>query len=231
MLKIDVVRFDPSSDPNAMKPEIPSPDWNPFVMQNACALVAVELAGSECLNFYKSRYGFKRHLHEHRKNITTTAVLVASVLILWLGGIFFESFEMQSRLDNYQQQIEDTFKETFPNVTRIVNPLQQMRTEIADLKKQISGSESSDSIPDAIDILYAISDTLPKELDVKIERFIINNDGMQLSGNTSGFDVVDDMKGRLEKKKEFKTVTISSANMEKSGKRVRFKLRIDLGTS
>lgn len=231
MLKIDVVRFDPGSDPNAMKPEIPSPDWNPFVAQNACALIAVELAGNECLNFYKSRYGFKRHLHEHRKNITTTAILAASVLFLWLGGVFFETHAMQTELDQHQQQIEATFKETFPKITRIVNPVQQMRTEIGDLKKQISGSDDSESLANAIDILYAISDTLPKELDVKLERFIINNDGMQLSGNTSGFDVVDDMKGRLEKKTEFKTVTISSANMEKSGKRVRFKLRIDLGTS
>lgn len=231
MLKINVVRFDPGSDPNTIRPEYPSAEWNPFVMQNACALVAVELAGNECLNFYRSHYGFKRHLHEHRRNITITGVLAASVLILWMGGVLFESHDMKSKLDGYHQKIESTFKETFPKITRIVDPVQQMRTQIGELKKQISGSDNDEVIPNAIDILHAVSDTLPKEIDVKIERFIINSDGMQLAGNTSGFDAVDAMKGRLEKKKEFKTVTISSANMEKSGKRVRFKIRIELGTS
>jgi type II secretory pathway component PulL len=231
MLKIDVARFDPANDPNAIKPEIPSTEWNPFVMQNACALVAIELAGHECLNFYKSRYGLKRHLHEHQKNITITGILVTCVLILWLGGVLFESHDMQTKLDEYNQEIETIFKEAFPKTSRIQNAVHQMDTEISELKKQISGSESSDSIPNAIDILYIISTSLPKELDVKLERFIINKDGMQLSGNSNGFDVVDTMKGRLEKNKEFKTVTISSANMEKNGKRVRFKLRIELGSS
>jgi general secretion pathway protein L len=231
MLKMNVVRFDPVNDPAAIRPDAPSTGWNPYVMQNACALVAVELAGYECLNFYKSRYGFKRHLYEHRKNITTTSILIAAVLVLWLGGILFDSHDMKTKLDDYNQKIETIFKETFPKITRIVNPVQQMRTEIGELKKQISGSNSSEPIPNAIDILHTISDALPKELDVKLERFIINNDGMQLSGNSSGFDVVDTMKGRLEKNKVFKTVTISSANMEKNDKRVRFKLRIELGSS
>ena len=231
MLKIDVIRFDPASDPNAIKPEIPSTEWNPFVMQNACALIAVELAGHECLNFYKSRYGFKRHLYEHRKNITTTGILIACVLVLWLGGVLFESHDMKTKLNEYNQEIEAIFKDTFPKTTRIVNPLHQMHTEIKEIKKQISGSDNSESIPNAIDILYTISDSLPKDIDVKLERFIINNDGMQLSGNSNGFDVVDTMKSRLEKNKKFKTVTISSANMEKNGKRVRFKLKIELGSS
>ena len=232
MLKINVVRFDPADDPNAIKPEILSTEWNPFVMQNACALVAVELAGHECLNFYKSRYGLKRHLHEHRKNITISGILVASVLILWLGGVWFESHDMKTKLDEYDQEVEAIFKETFPKTTPIENQeVDQIRTKIRELNKQISGSDSSESIPNAIDIWYTISDSLPKELDVKLERFIINNDGMQLSGNSNGFDVVDNMKSHLEKNKEFKTVTISSANMEKNGKRVRFKLRIELGSS
>jgi len=231
MLKINVVRFDPSSDANAIRPEYPSLEWNPYVMQNACALVAVELAGSECLNFYKSRYGFKRHYYEHRKNILTTGALAASVMVLWLGGILFDSHSMSTKIDGYHQQTEATFKETFPKVTRIVNPVQQMRTEIGELKKQIAGGNSTEALPKTIDILQAISASLPKELDVKLDRFIINNDGMQITGNISGFDAVDDMKSRLEKNKEFKTVTISQASMDKSGKRVRFKLRIELGTS
>jgi outer membrane translocation and assembly module TamA len=39
---------------------------------------------------------------------------------------------------------------------------------------------------------------------------------------------VEDIKSRLEKGELFKQVTIASADMDKSGKKVRFKLKIDL---
>ena len=44
----------------------------------------------------------------------------------------------------------------------------------------------------------------------------------------ANFNTVDDIKGRLESADIFKSVTISSADLEKSGKRVRFKLKLDI---
>jgi outer membrane translocation and assembly module TamA len=47
-----------------------------------------------------------------------------------------------------------------------------------------------------------------------------------VDGDTAGFEAVDRIKNQLEKDEIFSTVTISSANMDKSGKRVRFKLKL-----
>ena len=79
-----------------------------------------------------------------------------------------------------------------------------------------------------IDILLEISRAIPKEADVLFTRLVLGSDGLTLSGETAAFNVVDDIKGRLEQSDLFKEVTIASANMEKSGSKVRFKLKLIL---
>jgi Tfp pilus assembly protein PilN len=56
---------------------------------------------------------------------------------------------------------------------------------------------------------------------------VVGADNVVLSGNTDNFNTVDDIKGSLESDELFKGVTISSADLEKSGQRVRFKLKLD----
>ena len=56
---------------------------------------------------------------------------------------------------------------------------------------------------------------------------VVGTDNLVLSGNTDTFNTVDEIKGGLEDAEVFKQVTISSADLEKSGKGVRFKLKLD----
>jgi len=49
-----------------------------------------------------------------------------------------------------------------------------------------------------------------------------------ISGNTDTFNAVDNIKNRLEKSDLFKKIIISSANIDKSDNRVRFKLKVNL---
>ncbi|MEJ2038110.1 MAG: PilN domain-containing protein, partial [Desulfosarcinaceae bacterium] len=80
----------------------------------------------------------------------------------------------------------------------------------------------------AIDILKAISESIPKEIDVTINRMVVGGEDVTLAGNAAAFNAVDDIKNRLSGVPVFKHVTIASANMDKSGKIVKFKLKIDL---
>jgi hypothetical protein len=77
-----------------------------------------------------------------------------------------------------------------------------------------------------IDVLYAVSKGIDKETDVELTRFVISPDSVLVDGDTAEFEAVDRIKNQLEKDEIFSTVTISSANMDKSGKRVRFKLKL-----
>jgi type II secretion system protein L len=228
LLNLPTQRVDRVSDSLDFAPEYDDPDWNPYLMQNALALAAIELDGQDCLNFHRTRTAITKHWGEHKRSFITSGCLLALVLILLIGSYLFELRSRDRDLNELNQQIERIFKDTFPEVKRIVDPLQQMRNKIAEKKKEFSGAAEESADARAIDILRAVSQAIPANIDVELNRFAIGSDSVTISGDTANFNAVDDMKSRLEQQDLFKTVTISSANMEKNSKRVRFKLKIDL---
>jgi len=143
-------------------------------------------------------------------------------------NIMIDNSSSGKQLLSLDARIHEIFKSTFPEVKRIVDPLQQMRIKIEEIKKkQIIGGDAGGYLP-RIEILKQISSRIPSGLDVDLNRLVINPDNILISGITDTFNSVDDMKNQLGREPLFKSATISSANIEKSGKRVRFKLKIEL---
>ena len=79
-----------------------------------------------------------------------------------------------------------------------------------------------------IDMLRAISKQIPKKTDVNLSRLVIGEENILISGDTNTFNAVDDIKSRLEMVDFFKTITITSTNKDKSGNRIRFKMKLAL---
>jgi hypothetical protein len=67
--------------------------------------------------------------------------------------------------------------------------------------------------------------TFPKQIDVVLSSIIIGLDSVLISGDTGGFDAVDEVKNSLEKATLFKSVSITSTNKDRGGNRVRFKIK------
>jgi general secretion pathway protein L len=53
-------------------------------------------------------------------------------------------------------------------------------------------------------------------------------ESVSISGDTDSFNSVDNIKSKLEQADIFKKIVISSANIDKFDKRVRFKLKLNL---
>ena len=119
-------------------------------------------------------------------------------------------------------------KTALPDVKRIVDPLQQMRIKLAKTKQQLTFPLETGRRARIIDLLKTISTRIPNQTDVEMTRVVIGQDNILISGNTDTFNTVDDIKTRLEKAEAFQKVVISSANLEKSGNRVNFKLKVQL---
>lgn len=228
LLKLPTTRVGRVSDSMDFQPELDDPDWNPYLMQNALALAAIEANGQECLNFHRTRTAITKHWGEHKRSLITSGTLFLLVLALFLGSYIFDVRSRQRELAEMNQQIEEIFKGAFPEVKRIVDPLQQMRNKIAEKKKEFAGAAEGDVNVRAVDVIHAVSQAVPANLDVELNRFVIGAGSVTISGDTADFNAVDEMKSRLEQRDLFQTVTISSANMDKGSKRVRFKLKIDL---
>jgi type II secretion system protein L len=210
-----------------LKGSMDTPEWESGSLDIALALALMETEAVGGVNFSTQRSTIQHYWSEYRNHIILTSSLIAFTLVISLAGQYLQVRAKSRQLAELDRQIESVFTGTFPDVTRVDAPLQQMQVRIRETRQSSMGPELAGARVRVIDILNALSQNIPSSADVKMNRMVVGTDNVVLSGNTDNFNTVDDMKGGLENAEIFKSVTISSADLEKSGKRVRFKLKLD----
>ena len=65
------------------------------------------------------------------------------------------------------------------------------------------------------------------DLEVEVDRLVVDLDGVQIRGTTDTFNTVDSIKKGLESSESYQDVVIASANLDQSGKGVRFEIKMD----
>ena len=225
-LGLPIERIDLLRDTDLFKHQDPPESWVPLLMDNALSLALMEVEGADGFNFRKGPFASKKFWEENKKGLIQTGVFFALVVALAFFNVFIDSYFMGKKLARLDNQITDIFTSTFPDVKKIVDPVQQMRIKIqAARKKMLFPGETEKSIR-TIDILNNISNRIPRETDVTLTRMVIGSENVVISGDTDTFNSVDSIKSRLEEVDSFKKIIISSANINKSDNRVRFNLKI-----
>ncbi|MBW2036516.1 MAG: pilus assembly protein PilM [Deltaproteobacteria bacterium] len=203
--------------------------WNPALMDNALALAIRETKRGVCFNFRKGEFEVKRHYFVHKKEIQKAAAFLLIILSLLSLDMGLDYHFLKERHTSLGHQITQVFTETFPDVKRIVNPVQQMRVKISEIKKSSFLPEASAN-EKVLDLLKDISQRLPESVDVHVTRITVDQDAVLIKGETDTFNSVDTIKKRLETSTYFSAVTISSANVDRSGNRVRFEIKLKRST-
>jgi hypothetical protein len=211
------------------KTEFSSMDaYEPGHMDNALALALLEAEGLDCPNFHRTSSPLRNYWAAYRPYIKSPAILLTIAILLGLGSVFYDSHMLQKRLDTIHSQMEQVFQSSFPQ-ERLTKggALAQMKSKLKEAQKGGAAPVQGATRMTSIDTLLQISQLLPSSIDVIVNRFVVGDDSVTISGETSGFNIVDDIKNRLEQSDSFHEVTIASANMDKAGKKVRFKLKIE----
>ena len=197
-------------------------------MSNPLSLGFCDTMGLKGFNFRKGPFANKKFWMDHKTDFIKTAVFASIVLVMLLANGFISMTRLQHRIDDVTAQLNAVFVATFPDKKPTAIPLEQMRAEI---KAQNAGTlfaEDPETQIRTVDLLNELSRSIPVETDVTFTKLVYSAGGVLISGNTDEFNAVNDMKSRLEQSGFFKAVTISSVNKDRSGKRVEFKLKMDL---
>ena len=225
LLGLPVQRADIVQDTDVgIKPPA-SQTWNPLQLDGAASLALMELKGGDGINFRKGPFAQKKLWGQHRKSLITTAVIAGFFLVLALFNIFYDAYLLKLQVAGLDREITGIFRRTFPDVKKIVDPVHQMRIKIEAVKKSTLFPGQTGKHIRTIDLLNEISQSIPKATDVEFTRLVIGPENLLIDGNTDTFNTVDDIKRRLEGAVLFKEITISSANIDRAGDRVRFKLK------
>ena len=103
-----------------------------------------------------------------------------------------------------------------------------MQIKVQEVQKSAVFQTATPSQVLSIDILNHISKSIADTITVDITRMVMMPDNVIISGTTNTFEAVDDIKSKLEQVEAFKKVTINSTNKNRSGKEVRFQMKVAL---
>jgi general secretion pathway protein L len=144
--------------------------------------------------------------------------------------VFYFGYDYKKLRDRYEatrQQVVQVFNETLPEVTRVVNPVQQLQVRINEIRKTYSGRESGTG-QTVIALLTEISARIPTSYHVVVKRMVADSDVVRIKAVTKDFNTVDNVQKELEKSSYFQSVTISAANQSPKKEEVSFELKLEL---
>jgi len=201
--------------------------YTPALMDNALALAIRESRKTKGFNFRREEFQVKTQLVKIKKELIHASIYLSIILLLLAVNWFVDYQDLKKRTADLDNRIKGIFSQTFPEITNIVDPIHQMNTKINELKSASGAAPGTNMDMRVLEILNDISERIPKGLEVQVDRMVVDQDGIQMRGTTDTFNTVDSIKKGLESSEMYSDVVIASANLDQSGKGVRFEIKMD----
>jgi general secretion pathway protein L len=202
--------------------------WQAGAMERALALALAPGKSRREFNFRKDAFRKKGSLQDLRRYARLTALPLALLVLLLVAFVWRDHAQLRENQRALDAQIRDIFSQTLPDVTRIVNPVQQIQTRIDEAKNAYMTGGTTDTGLGMLALLAEISARIPTTLQVRIVKMTADQKDVRLKGTTENFNIVDNVQKELEKSPYFSKVEISSANSSVKTGTIDFEIKLDL---
>jgi type II secretory pathway component PulL len=222
---VEIEVFRQSAQPFVkIEPEVQSL-YQPELMDRILAQVYKNGKKSGGFNFRKDDFRKKKSLREYRDLLLKIAIPLCLIVVSAMAYAGYKYSTMSAEHEILRQQITEVFKETLPEVTRIVDPVQQLQVANNEIRATYRPGGAGRTI---IELLAEVSARIPAEYSVKVVRMVADMDTIRLRAVTGDFNTVDSVQKELVKSRFFSDVVISSANQSNKGDEVNFELKLEL---
>ncbi len=169
------------------------------------------------LNLRREEFVYRRDFDVVRRKFMPSLIIATTLLLLLIGGVVVKTMKNRAIAADIDARIEQVFRETNPDVTRIVDPLAQMRLSLAEMKRRTEALGLYAGNVTALDVLREISSRVPPGLDVTLSTLSIDEDRIRLQGITQSFELAERVKSELEKIPFFKEVNVGQVQADRGG--------------
>lgn len=203
------------------------PEWTPSLYDNALSLAGAGIRGFKGIKLSERYFAAGKYFQDYQSQIVSSGILLFLVLVALISNIVFDSYTVNKKIRYYDEQMIVLYKELFPEAKMLRNTFEQLKAKVEDLRGSAAFTESNAGNVKVIDMLNDISKKIPDSLDIEFSRFVLGTENLKIAGDTDTYTTVNEMKTKLESIDYFSKVDISSTSNDPSGKRVRFKLKIE----
>jgi len=166
-----------------------------------------------------------------RREFVIFAVLAVAIAVASLVGLFIRLSHLETKHSQIRNEIRDVFQQVLPEEKNIVNPLVQLDQKLQSLREYhtllgpVSGVGAG-----PVEILHAISKSIPPELNIKIDNMLITASSVRLSGNSQSFESIYNWQRLLEKTSLFSIVDVQDIRRQTRSGLVHFTILVTLKT-
>jgi len=200
--------------------------WQPSLMNQALALAISRYKKGQGFDFAPQDLERQARRVELGRTLKWGAGVLAVALLLLSGDAYLGYRYDRLRLDNLKKEINGVFKQAAPEVTRIVDPVQQFKVKIAETKKITAGLGGKENSAAVLDLLKDISMLAPPATEFLMTNFSLDGNRLSIKGTVKNFDAVDALKKELAKSKYLSGLQIGTTSLLKQGDKVEFDLRM-----
>jgi Tfp pilus assembly PilM family ATPase len=199
----------------------------PQIMNTAIAGAMRAFAGRKSFNFRQGEFAAKNVHFNLKGQIKWAAVVAGIIFLLAIVNQVLDYSLKTKRLGSIKKQISLIFKKDSPETKTMVDPVQQLKTKLAEDKKTF-GFYKGDTGITVLNILKEIASLVAPSLDVVITNLSYENSIVLIKGEAKKTDDISAVRNELLKSRYFKDVTMGSTSLAKDGGKVDFDLRIEL---
>lgn len=200
--------------------------WDPGFADHALALALQGFGKKVTFNFCKDEFAPPKLLFASKPQLIAASVLLAFLLAGTVAYLGYDYRTLNARYTELDGRMTRLFKETFPETTRIVDPLVQMKSKLQDVQAPSIATPIFSGDKRALNILADISGRVPESIEIHVSRLVIETDSVVIRGTTDAFNNVNLIQGVLRKSPAYSDVAIVSASAEKDSGLIRFELKL-----
>jgi len=203
--------------------------WQSSVYDRALSLALLGSSRRVPLNFRKDEFTAKGHLSASKKQVAVFALIAGMTFVVLCAYLFVANTTLEKERDRLSERMEYVFKKSFPEVTRIADPVAQMQARLREVETSKVSMPLFTSGKRVLSILADISARIPADVSLHVSRLLIDQHSVKIKGTTNAFNNVDTIKGLLARSPRFSEVNIVSATKAKDKDVIRFEINLQLG--
>ncbi len=206
-------------------------NWLPAIYDRPLALALQVDSKKISFNFRRDEFARKGHLLGSKKQTLAFALAAGVLVVLLFGYLIVDYQSLKNRHDTLADSMEQVFTKSFPKVTRIVDPLMQMRAKLQEMQAPTVSMPLFTQEKRILAIVADISARIPAALTLHVSRLVIDQDSVKIKGTTDAFNNVNTIKKALAESDRYRDVSIVSAAKAKDKNVIRFEIKLELGES
>lgn len=203
--------------------------WDPVVHDFALSLALEGLQKKHLINFRKEEFAAPQMFFTSKGRLLAAALVLALFIGTGLGYLALDYHSLKTRYEETGDRMQALFKETFPDRTRITDPLMEMQASIKNIQAPSVAIPVFTGSKRSLDILADISGRIPASIELQVSRLVIDQESVQMKGTTNTFNNVNIIQNNLRRSPLFQDVDIISAAADKESKMIRFEVRMETG--